>query len=574
MLKRGLGVPVDDKETVRWYKKAAKQNYVISQNNLGYMYKAGKGVDQDITRAFYWFNKAADIGYASAQKNVGDMYRTGQGTGRDFFKAEDYYLRAANQDHSIAMNSLGVLHQQEGPGWIPNHDEAYKWYKKATESNVAASDYNLFLMYLDKNVPESDNLSDEECLAKGLTHLSKSVNHGNPSILGMLQYGQRLLTGRGIIRNKSEAIKWLMNVAMCGLPDAMESLERLRLGQLELLYFGVLELSESESTFPFVARASNAVQTLLSNQSSELIQEFNFINTKKNFEKKVLLLHALQSSIDLVQCATMISVIFDDLIKSINNEMLKFPFYSPCGPPLVECFTNRPYYEVSVAKVSFEILRSFVKRIKMDEGDIEIMDYRQSEYNQTLTLQIDDIGDNKNFVAFIVDDSEKPVFAHREIISQQYDHDRYFGALLGSMKESSQNIIHIHQVSRKTLELYLMYSYGLDIRPFVDGDSLMESIATAHLFCWSKFHNFLCKIVREILDWDQFSVIYKNAKSLCDEILVNECLLFVFDHFDELLDTRRRMTRTIHLEADILTTIQTYIFTEFSTALNIQFHSS
>ncbi|MCR9067153.1 MAG: sel1 repeat family protein, partial [Cytophagales bacterium] len=239
MLKRGLGIIMNDEETVEWYKKAAKQDYVISQNNLGYMYKTGKGVPANIEKAFYWFHRAAEIGYASAQKNVGDMFRTGHGVSRDYNMAEKYYLMAANQEHSVAMNSLGVLYQQSAADWIPNHRKAFEWYTRACKNSVAASEYNLYLMYLEKLVPGSDKMSDSESMARALAHLSRSVNHSNPSILGMLAYALRLLKGRGILRNKIEGVKWMMNVCMCGLTEALEELERLYLGQREFLFFGV-----------------------------------------------------------------------------------------------------------------------------------------------------------------------------------------------------------------------------------------------------------------------------------------------------------------------------------------------
>jgi TPR repeat protein len=55
----GEGVPRDDEEAVRWYRKAAEQGYAYAQSNLGHMYKYGMGVPMDAIEAYAWYNLAA-----------------------------------------------------------------------------------------------------------------------------------------------------------------------------------------------------------------------------------------------------------------------------------------------------------------------------------------------------------------------------------------------------------------------------------------------------------------------------------------------------------------------------------
>ena len=54
MYDKGLGVPQDDAETVRWYRKAAEQGDATAQNNLGHMYSKGQGVPQNFVEAEKW----------------------------------------------------------------------------------------------------------------------------------------------------------------------------------------------------------------------------------------------------------------------------------------------------------------------------------------------------------------------------------------------------------------------------------------------------------------------------------------------------------------------------------------
>ena len=56
---RGLGVPQNYKEAVRWYLAAAEQGHSKAQYNLAAMYAHGNGVPQDYIQAHVWYNLAA-----------------------------------------------------------------------------------------------------------------------------------------------------------------------------------------------------------------------------------------------------------------------------------------------------------------------------------------------------------------------------------------------------------------------------------------------------------------------------------------------------------------------------------
>ena len=56
---KGLGVPQDFAEALKWYRLAAGQGHAEAQFNLGVMYHTGKGVPQDYVEAHKWFNLSA-----------------------------------------------------------------------------------------------------------------------------------------------------------------------------------------------------------------------------------------------------------------------------------------------------------------------------------------------------------------------------------------------------------------------------------------------------------------------------------------------------------------------------------
>ncbi|MEE9608205.1 MAG: tetratricopeptide repeat protein, partial [Myxococcota bacterium] len=61
------GVPEDNTEAVKWFRKAADQGHARAQNKLGMMYAHGKGVSEDDTEAVKWYRRAAGQGDAAAQ---------------------------------------------------------------------------------------------------------------------------------------------------------------------------------------------------------------------------------------------------------------------------------------------------------------------------------------------------------------------------------------------------------------------------------------------------------------------------------------------------------------------------
>ena len=64
----GQGVPKDEVEAVKWFRKAAEQGDARAQFHLGFAYSNGQGVTKDDAEAIKWFRKAAEQGDAEAQE--------------------------------------------------------------------------------------------------------------------------------------------------------------------------------------------------------------------------------------------------------------------------------------------------------------------------------------------------------------------------------------------------------------------------------------------------------------------------------------------------------------------------
>ena len=97
---------VDDFESV---KEAAEQGHAWAQFNLGVMYANGEGIPEDDAEAVRWYRKAAEQGDASAQLNLGVMYAKGEGVSGDRVQAYAWFSIAAAQGEELAQENKEII---------------------------------------------------------------------------------------------------------------------------------------------------------------------------------------------------------------------------------------------------------------------------------------------------------------------------------------------------------------------------------------------------------------------------------------------------------------------------------
>ena len=86
-------------------KKAAERGDAVAQFNLGIMYRNGEGVPEDDAEAARWYRRAAEQGHAGAQLNLGVIYDNGEGVPEDDVQAYAWYSIAAAQGHELAKKN-------------------------------------------------------------------------------------------------------------------------------------------------------------------------------------------------------------------------------------------------------------------------------------------------------------------------------------------------------------------------------------------------------------------------------------------------------------------------------------
>ena len=68
MYRQGQGVPQEDTEAVKSYRRAAQQGDADAQNMLGLMYAEGQGLPQDYIQSYMWFDLAGAQGSEKARQ--------------------------------------------------------------------------------------------------------------------------------------------------------------------------------------------------------------------------------------------------------------------------------------------------------------------------------------------------------------------------------------------------------------------------------------------------------------------------------------------------------------------------
>lgn len=206
MYEMGYGVNPDDEESVRWYRKAAKQGHIKAQSNLGWMYEHGRGIDTNYDEALHWYLKSANQGYAGAQFRLGVMYRKGSGINKNFQESVKWYELAAKQGHAKAQSELGSMYRL-GDGVEQNYDEALKWYLRAAEQNDNVAQCALGRMYEQGQGVRLD-------YAKAMEWYLKSAEGGNAYALNNI--GVLYRHGKGVEKCNSEAAKWYEKAVLKG----------------------------------------------------------------------------------------------------------------------------------------------------------------------------------------------------------------------------------------------------------------------------------------------------------------------------------------------------------------------
>ena len=114
MYRKGHGVPQNDAEAVKWYRKSAEQGDAHAQFNLGFMYNNGKGVPQNDAEAAKWYRKAAKQGDAEAKSLLKELESDAQSNlGVDTAAANKFHADTARANELFVEAAKLLMKSQD-----------------------------------------------------------------------------------------------------------------------------------------------------------------------------------------------------------------------------------------------------------------------------------------------------------------------------------------------------------------------------------------------------------------------------------------------------------------------------
>lgn len=172
-----------------------------AQVALGWLYQEGLGVTRDLTEAYKWYKKVADTNAPKGQFYLGALHRLQ----KNHEKAVQYFEKAAMQGYVDAYLQLGWMYR-EGLGVPRDLEEAYKWYKKAADTNSSEGLFNIGGIYTRQKKYE-----------KALEYYEKAAAQGH--VYAQLHIGWIYQKGIGVPSDLTEAHKWYKKVADTNFPE-------------------------------------------------------------------------------------------------------------------------------------------------------------------------------------------------------------------------------------------------------------------------------------------------------------------------------------------------------------------
>ncbi len=234
-------------------KTLAEQGSASAQWQWGLMNYGGHGVPQNQIEALKWFRKAAEQGNADAQEFLGNDYAQGMGVPQDSAEAVKWYLKAAEQgDRGAQIDLASVYVYGKDLGKSQDYVNAYMWLniagvkssdyllsfaaKKMTPSQIAeaqrrAGEWKRTNRYASKEAFDSVMTNHPIHNYSGCVEQCEKVRllaaQGNTSAqyyLGSLYYSGFPHPGIRIRKNYTEAMKWFRKAADQGNANAQQEL--------------------------------------------------------------------------------------------------------------------------------------------------------------------------------------------------------------------------------------------------------------------------------------------------------------------------------------------------------------
>jgi len=214
MYDMGQGTPVDLALAMHWYAKAAAQNQVAAQHNLGVLHWLKREQDAGaLAQARVQWVAAASAGLAEAQFALGLVAVLEGGEGSE--QALDYFEQAAQQGHVQSMVNLGNCLRLAGLA-LDGPDAAALSRAAHNYERAALQDDPLAMYMLARAYWHAEGLAPDP--ARAVQWYARAAETGDAAAQFCL--GHMYANGQGVPQDYALAARWYL--AAAGLPAPQE----------------------------------------------------------------------------------------------------------------------------------------------------------------------------------------------------------------------------------------------------------------------------------------------------------------------------------------------------------------
>lgn len=239
MYANGSGLSKDDKEAVKWYRKAAEQGNAAAQSNLGLMYANGRGVLKDDSEAYRWYLKAASQGNPYGQCNLGEAYEEGKGVAKDEDEALKWYDKAiesgSERARTLSESLRNKRRKTENTRLAIKAFSNKEWSDGFRLSQSADRDDSTIQFYIGVCYDNGYGVNEDD--SEAVRWYRKAAENG--SLMAQFNLGVMYYKGEGVAKDERESEKWYRKAAEGGYEKAKEALER-----IEKLKAAIRELAD------------------------------------------------------------------------------------------------------------------------------------------------------------------------------------------------------------------------------------------------------------------------------------------------------------------------------------------
>jgi hypothetical protein len=213
---KGLGVKLDQKEAISWYKLAAQAGDASAQFALAMYFLDGVDVEQDRERAKDLLTRSANQGNALAQFNLGQLLIAERPTAASYADALVLFEKSAASGNIDANYSAAQILIRGLDGLGPRPQLARPFLEEAAKGNIAAAQIELGILLVN-GLPEQDEAQTQADQKAGFEWLRKAAFTANP--VAQNRVARLRAEGIGVERDLVEAAKWHILARRAGVSD-------------------------------------------------------------------------------------------------------------------------------------------------------------------------------------------------------------------------------------------------------------------------------------------------------------------------------------------------------------------